>query len=114
MILIVEDEPIVRMYEAELAAGAGFVTQEADSAAQALRRLDGGDRVDVLLTDIDMPGALDGLALANIVRARWPAIRIVVVSSFVDSETPEAQSGIAYLRKPFAGEDLVAKLLALL
>jgi CheY-like chemotaxis protein len=100
------------MYEAELAASAGFVTYEADSAAEALRRLGSGDRVDILLTDIDMPGDLDGLALANIVRERWPEIKIVVVSSYVDSEESDAHPGIAYLRKPFTGDELVAKLLS--
>jgi CheY-like chemotaxis protein len=111
-VLIVEDEPIVRMYEAELAEGAGFVTLQANNAEEALKKLAGPDHIDILLTDVNMPGGVDGLILANIVRERWPGIKVVVVSAYVDSQEPEPPSGIAYLHKPFTHEELIGALLS--
>ena len=110
-ILIVEDEPIVRYYEAQLAEGAGFVTIEANDANEALRKLDNEETINILLTDVDMPGPVDGLELANIVRDRWPEVRIVVVSAHVDSSDPGTRDEIVYLRKPFTQEELVSTLL---
>jgi CheY-like chemotaxis protein len=111
-VLIVEDEPIVRMYEAELAEGAGFVTLQAKNAEEALNKLDGAEPIHILLTDVNMPGGVDGLTLANIVRERWPEIKVVVVSAHVDSHEPEPPRGIAYLHKPFTHQELIGALLS--
>jgi CheY-like chemotaxis protein len=111
-VLIVEDEPIVRMYEAELAEGAGFVTLQANNAEEALRKLAGPEPIQILLTDVNMPGGVDGITLANIVRERWPEIKVVVVSAYVDSRDPEPPTGIAYLHKPFTHREFVAALLS--
>jgi CheY-like chemotaxis protein len=111
-VLIVEDEPIVRMYEAELAEGAGFITLQANNANDALKKLDGAKPIQILLTDVNMPGSIDGLTLANIVRERWPEIKVVVVSAHVDSREPEPPTGIAYLHKPFTHGEFVAALLS--
>lgn len=110
-VLIVEDEPIIRLYEAELAEVAGFNTLEAHDANAALARLNGPDPIDILLTDVKMPGGVDGLELVGIVKERWPHIRIVVVSSHVDSTLPTDFSDITYLRKPFTERELVDALL---
>jgi CheY-like chemotaxis protein len=100
------------MYEAALAQGAGFNTVEASDAAEALVILETGAAIDILLTDIDMPGEADGLTLANLVRERWPHIRILVVSAYVDSAGPSAE-GICYLHKPFSEGELLSSLLSI-
>lgn len=110
-VLIVDDEPIVRLYEAELAEVAGFNTIEANDADAALAKLNGSEPIDILLTDVMMPGGADGIELVNIVRERWPQIKIVVVSSHVDSAFPLDSSEITYLRKPFTERELVDALL---
>lgn len=110
-VLIVEDEPIVRLYEAELAEVAGFTTLEANDADAALAKLNGSDPIHILLTDVMMPGRADGLDLVNIVRERWPHIKIVVVSSHVDSAFPFDSSEITYLRKPFTERELLDALI---
>ncbi len=110
-VLIVEDEPIVRLYEAELAEVAGFNTLEANGADAALAKLNGPDRIDILLTDVMMPGGADGLELASIVRERWPHIKIVIVSSHVDSAFAFDPTEITYLRKPFTERELVEALI---
>jgi CheY-like chemotaxis protein len=111
-VLIVEDEPIVRMYEAEIAEGAGFITLQASNADDALEKLSRPEAVQILLTDVNMPGGVDGLTLASMVRERWPQIKVVVVSAYVDSAKPEFPSGIAYLHKPFTHEELIDALLS--
>lgn len=114
IVLIVEDEPIVRFYESELAEGAGFITMMASDADEALRELEGGElqgrAVRILLTDVSMPGSMDGLELVNTVRERWPDVRIVVASGHVDSQPGDGRGEIVYLHKPFTPGELIAAL----
>ena len=109
-VLIVEDEPIVRFYESELAEGAGFHTLTAGNAEEALRALQGPRAVQILLTDVAMPGAMDGIELANTVRERWPDIGIVIASSHVDSVEGDGRGQIVYLQKPFTEGQFIGAL----
>ncbi|WP_320203826.1 response regulator [Agrobacterium rosae] len=79
-ILIVEDEPLLRFDTVDMMEDEGFNTFEAPNADAALTILEQNPQMSVVCTDIDMPGSLDGLALAQIVRQRWPHMAIVVVS----------------------------------
>ncbi|MBB3447331.1 response regulator [Rhizobium sp. BK379] len=79
-ILIVEDEPLVRMLAVDLVEEAGFEAIEASDADEAIVALENIPDIRILMTDIDMPGSMDGLKLAAAVRDRWPPIKIVVVS----------------------------------
>lgn len=110
IVLIVEDEPIIRFYECELAEGAGFQTLMAGNADEALRELEGPIAVRILLTDVAMPGSMDGIELANRVRERWPDIRIVIASSHVDSQEGDGDADIVYVHKPFTPAQLIAAL----
>lgn len=110
IVLIVEDEPIVRFYESELAEGAGFLTLMASNADEALRELEGPVDVAILLTDVAMPGSMDGIELAAMVRERWPDVRIVVASGHVDSQEGDCPGDIVYLRKPFTPGELIQAL----
>jgi two-component system, response regulator PdtaR len=110
VVLIGEDEPIVRFYEYEVAEAAGFQTILAANADEAVRELEGSVPVDILLTDVSMPGSMDGIDLANMVRGRWPDIRIVIVSSHVDSMEGDGRTDVVYLHKPFTSAQLVAAL----
>jgi CheY-like chemotaxis protein len=107
IVLIVEDEPIVRFYESELAEGAGFLTLMAANADEALRELEGPLDVQILLTDLSMPGSMDGLELANAVRERWPDVRIVIASGHVDSRDGDGRDDIVYVQKPFTPNQLI-------
>lgn len=80
LVLIVEDEPLIREFAGLAVADAGFDVVEAADAQQALEILNARSDVGVLCTDVDMPGALNGLELARLVHERWPAIRLVVTS----------------------------------
>lgn len=80
LVLIVEDEPLVREIAAAAIQDAGYEVVEAANAHEAVDILRTRADVGVLFTDVDMPGNLDGLALARLVHEQWPAIRLVVTS----------------------------------
>jgi CheY-like chemotaxis protein len=80
MVLIVEDEPLLRMLAVEVVQEAGFIAIEARDADEAVVLLESRTDITLLFTDINMPGSMDGLKLAHAVRDRWPPIKIWVVS----------------------------------
>lgn len=113
-VLIVEDEPIVRFYEAEVAEGAGFLTLQASNAEDALRELEGPLQVQVLLVDVSMPGSMDGIELAQMVQARWPGIKILIVSGRSDTRDAGLLKSTVFVSKPFTANQLVSALIDLI
>ncbi len=79
-VLIVEDEVLIRMSMVDELEDAGFTVFEASNAEQAIEMLIANSAIEVMFTDIDMPGGIDGLKLAASVRDRWPPIKIIVTS----------------------------------
>src|SRR5215203_2112901 len=80
VVLLVEDEPLVRMTAADELEEAGFQVLEAANADVALKVLEArSDEVQVLFTDVDMPGSMDGLALAEQVHSRWPHVLLLML-----------------------------------
>ena len=100
LVLLVEDEALVRWVAHEALEDAGYQVIEAENADQALAVLSERRDVGLLFTDINMPGAMDGLALAELVNARWPDIQLVVTSGR-GLERPVPDSG-RFLRKPYS------------
>ena len=76
VVLIVEDECLIRMDAADMIAGAGFEVVEAANGDQAIEILETRRDITVVFTDIQMPGSMDGLKLVRAVRGRWPPIKI--------------------------------------
>lgn len=91
-VLVVEDEPLIRMTVADDLQAAGFCVLEAGNTDEALRLLETHSSIRAIFTDIDMPGGLDGLKLAWIVRDRWPPIEIVITSGNRKIEWSTCQS----------------------
>ena len=89
LVLVVEDEPFVRMIAAEGLEDAGFEVIEAASADEALAILNTRNDVGVLFTDVNMPGSVDGVELARMVHQRWPDLRIIVTSGRDRPAMPE-------------------------
>jgi two-component system, response regulator PdtaR len=100
-ILIVENEALIRLLGVGTFADAGFRVIEANSGDQALGLLEADSDVQLLFTDVRMPGKLNGLALAQEVHDRWPHIRIMIVSGQSIPETHELPTGCRFLRKPY-------------
>ena len=99
--LLVEDEILVRMAGADMVTDLGHTVHEAGSAEEALRVLE-QERVDVVITDIGLPG-ISGMSLVAQVQERWPAIRIVIASGY--TRPPDAADtlgdSVRWLSKPF-------------
>lgn len=100
VLLVVDDEPLIRMDLADLAEQAGFEVVEAASAAQARQILESRRDIRVVFTDIRMPGDMDGLELAHLIRHRWPPTIIVICSGNAEPSLEDMPSGAVFLSKP--------------
>ena len=105
-VLIVEDEPLVRLYAVETIEAAGYEAIEACNADEAIRILENRRDVRVLFTDIHMPGSMDGLKLARAVRDRWPPIKIIVTSGREPVGVQDIPDGARFFAKPYDPGDI--------
>ena len=81
-VLIVEDEALVRLSARAEIEAAGFKVYEANNADEAIRILEANSDIELVFTDVDMPGSMDGVKLAHYVRTRWPPVKIIVTSGY--------------------------------
>ena len=110
VILIVDDDPFLRMLTAEFVNEAGFETLEAGDADQAIAILESCSEIAVLFTDINMPGSMDGLKLARVVSNRWPVIEVLIASGHVLLQQADLPPNGRFLRKPYRAEAMIADL----
>jgi CheY-like chemotaxis protein len=110
VILIVEDEFLLRLDSAEMLESAGFEVIQAGDADEAIAILTARSDIHVVFTDVQMPGSMDGLKLARFVRNRWPPIKIVATSGHVHIEDDDLPAGSVFLPKPYRGAEVVAAL----
>lgn len=101
VILVVEDDFLVRMSAAELLEASGFQVLEANNADEAIMLLETHSDISVVFTDIDMPGSMDGLKLAHAVRDRWPPIKIIATSGHFKVREEDLPLGGRFLAKPY-------------
>jgi CheY-like chemotaxis protein len=101
VILIVEDEFLIRAATAEAIRDAGFEVVEAPNADIAVAILESRSDIQVVFTDIHMPGSMDGAKLAHAIRHRWPPVGVVVTSARVPLSTLDLPSGTVLLPKPY-------------
>ena len=105
--LLVDDEEIVRLAASEMLNDLGYKVIEATSGEEALALLDGGSRIDVVVSDHLMPG-MTGSELARALRDRWPDLPVLIVSGYAEAEG--VAPDLARLTKPFRTETLAASL----
>jgi CheY-like chemotaxis protein len=108
LVLVVEDEPLVRMIAAEGLEDAGFQVLEAESAEDALRILSERPDVGVLFTDVNMPGKVDGVELARLVHERWPELRIVITSGRDYLKKAELPDDGRFVPKPYRTDEVAS------
>ena len=114
VVLLVEDDALVRMMAADHLQEVGFQVLEAATADDALQVLQGlSDEVDLLFSDVEMPGTLDGVALAERVETSWPHILLVLCSG-KPREAWSAFSSGAFIPKPYAAAAVARQLRGLL
>lgn len=106
-ILVVEDEPLIRLGMAFMLEDAGFAVVEAANADEAIERLERNPNIRVIITDVDMPGTMDGVKLAHYVRRQWPPIQLIVVSGKVGLKDIELPEGTEFLSKPYQDAHLL-------
>jgi CheY-like chemotaxis protein len=99
-ILAVDDEPLIRMALAEFLEDEGFVVFMAGNADHAIAILEANPSIEVVATDVQMPGSLDGLKLAHVVRERWPPTILIVVSEAAKVEQSDLPADATFLREP--------------
>jgi CheY-like chemotaxis protein len=115
VVLVVEDNFLIRITTVNSLVDAGYEVLEADHAAGALIILEDRWRaIHALCTDIQMPGEMDGLQLAHHAHRHWPLIGLLVVSGKVAAHLDPRPAGCRYLAKPFADRMLIEHVRALL
>ncbi len=108
VVLVVEDEPLVRLLVAEVLSEAGFKVLEAAHAGEALAILNAGIAVEILYADVDMPPGINGYDLARRVREGWPGIEILITSGRAWPGPGDLPAGAAFLAKPVPNEAIVS------
>jgi CheY-like chemotaxis protein len=110
VVLVVEDEFLLRMNAVLMIEDAGFDVLEAIDADQAIEILEARPDIHVIFTDIQLPGSMDGLKLAHAVRGRWPPIKIIATSGRVNLRTDDLPEGGRFLPKPYGPEEVIGTL----
>ena len=110
VVLVVEDEMMLRMRAVDIVQDAGFVPVEAVSADQAMQILESRDDISLLFTDIQMPGSIDGLKLAHATHARWPHIKIILVSGQIAVTDEDKPDDSKFFPKPLEIQQMILEL----
>jgi CheY-like chemotaxis protein len=114
-VLIVEDDILVRLTIADYIRGAGYAVFEAANAAEAVAVFASGERVDVVFTDVQMPGVMDGLMLARWVQEHHPSVQVLVTSGKGDADISSAlMPDDAFYSKPYSLEAVADRIRSLL
>src|SRR5436305_11239383 len=111
-VLIVDDEPSVRNVLTEMLSDSGLPILEAGDASEALNTLrKAGGNICVMVTDVRMPGFVNGLDLAKFVQNSWPWVKVIVMSGFADSVHAELPSNVRFLAKPWEPSQMMSNIL---
>ena len=107
VVLVVEDEMLLRMRAVDIVEDAGFTSVEAVDADEAVAILESRSDIAMVFTDIQMPGSMDGLDLARTVHDRWPAIKIILVSGRLELSERKRPVNSRFFQKPFAMKQMI-------
>ena len=111
VVLVVEDELLIRMSAADALADEGYEVLEAEHAHGAIEVLEAqAEEIDVVFTDVTMPGAMDGIQLAHHAQHHWPDISVIVTSAHPLSKLRELPHNVRFIPKPYATSHVVRHL----
>ncbi len=106
-VLVVEDEPLTRIVATDAIADSGIMAWEAGDASEALEALDQHPRIGLVVTDVKMPGQMDGLGLAEKISDARPELAVIITSGHVTVDAEELPERGTFLAKPYRTERLV-------
>jgi CheY-like chemotaxis protein len=110
LVLVVEDEALIRMSAVQMVEDAGYMVVEACNADEAIAILESRPDIRAVFTDINMSGSMDGWKLAHAIRGRWPPIRLIVTSGIHTPEKGQLPPKGLFIRKPYSAEQVTAAL----
>jgi CheY-like chemotaxis protein len=110
VVLVVEDEGLIRTDAVEMVEMAGFEAISASDADEAIRILESRNDIRAVFTDVQMPGSMNGLRLARVVRSRWPPVALIVTSGRTKIPENDLPSGGRFLGKPYHSGQVEATL----
>jgi two-component system, response regulator PdtaR len=106
VVLVVEDDILLRWTATAIIEQAGFDVVEAGSGVEAMSVLEKRSDIRTVFTDVEMPGSINGLQLAHLIRTRWPSIGIMATSGQLRLREDDLPEGARFLHKPYAVEHL--------
>lgn len=115
VVLVVDDSVLIRMSAVDLVQSAGYEALEAQDADEAIRILESRDDIDLVFSDVQMPGTMDGIKLVHYIRDRWPPVKLIVASGQAILAENSLPTGSRYFAKPYTDHsitDAIARLLA--
>lgn len=107
-VLVVEDDPFIRLYLSDCLEEEGYHVLEASNVLEAIAMLGRHGKIDALVTDIDMPGTLNGLDLARLVRGYAIDISIIVTSGGHVITVGDLPTGSRFIAKPYRMADVLS------
>jgi CheY-like chemotaxis protein len=110
VVLVVEDETLIRMNAVEMVHDAGFEAIAASDADEAIQILESRNDIRAIFTDVQMPGSMDGMRLARVVRNRWPPVALIVTSGKMGGLERDLPTGGHFLPKPYQPAQVEAAL----
>lgn len=113
VVLVIDDEPTVRMLVAEVLAESGYAVIEAADGPAGLRILESSSRIDLLITDVGLPGGMTGRQVADAARVHRPELKILFITGYAENAVignGRLESGMFVLTKPFQMEVLAGRI----
>lgn len=113
VVLVIDDEPTVRMLVAEVLAESGYAVIEAADGPAGLRILESSSRIDLLITDVGLPGGMNGRQVADAARVHRPELKILFITGYAENAVignGRLESGMFVLTKPFQMEVLAGRI----
>ena len=107
VVLVVEDEFLVRLHAVHLVEQAGFEAVEAASADEAISILEARKDIRIVFTDVHMPGSMDGLKLAHAIRERWPPIELILTSGHFNLDNSDLPARGCFFPKPYQDDAII-------
>lgn len=111
VVLVIEDEPVMRLMALDLVEDAGFEALEAYGAADAMRLLETRPDIRLVFSDIDLGIGMDGLRLARSIRDRWPPVGIIMTSGKVQPRPEDLPARGRFFEKPYRREEVATAML---